>query len=242
VEANAIAVRRVRKEDLRRIAKATGGTIVTTLADMDGNETFDPAALGQADTVREARVGDGEMIYIQGTKSQAATTIVLRGANDYMLDEMDRSLHDALMAIKRMLESNSLVAGGGAVEAALSVHLDKYATTLGSKEQLAISEFAEALLVIPRTLSVNAAQDATELVAKLRSSHHQSQFVAGQEALKHTGLDLYSGKVRDNLTAGVVEPAISKIKSLRFATEAAITILRIDDMIKLNDRQPERPN
>lgn len=95
---------------------------------------------------------------VQGTKSQAATTIVLRGANDYMLDEMDRSLHDALMAIKRMLESNSLVAGGGAVEAALSIHLDKFATTLGSKEQLAISEFAEALLVIPRTLAVNAAQ------------------------------------------------------------------------------------
>lgn len=94
----------------------------------------------------------------QGTKSQAATTIVLRGANDYMLDEMDRALHDSLMVIKRMLESNALVAGGGAVEAALSIHLEKYATTLGSKEQLAIAEFADALLVIPRTLSVNAAQ------------------------------------------------------------------------------------
>lgn len=94
----------------------------------------------------------------QGTKSQAATTIVLRGANDFMLDEMDRALHDSLMVIKRMLESNALVAGGGAVESALSIHLEKYATTLGSKEQLAIAEFADALLVIPRTLSVNAAQ------------------------------------------------------------------------------------
>jgi hypothetical protein len=83
---------------------------------------------------------------------------VLRGANDYMLDEMDRALHDSLMVVKRMLESNALVAGGGAVEAALSIHLEKYATTLGSKEQLAIAEFADALLVIPRTLAVNAAQ------------------------------------------------------------------------------------
>lgn len=98
---------------------------------------------------------------LQGTKSQAATTIVLRGANDFHLDEMDRALHDSLMVIKRMLESNALVAGGGAVEVALSIHLEKYATTLGSKEQLAIAEFADALLVIPRTLAVNAAQVCT---------------------------------------------------------------------------------
>ena len=119
--------------------------------------------MGQAEEVVETRVGDGEMIYIKGTKSQSATTIVLRGANDFMLDEMDRALHDSLMVVKRMLESNSLVAGGGAVEAALSIHLEQFATTLGSKEQLAIAEFADALLVIPRTLSVNAAQVMHEI-------------------------------------------------------------------------------
>jgi len=157
-----------------------------------------------------------------------------------MLDEMDRALHDSLMVIKRILENNILVAGGGAVEAALSVHLEQYATTLGSKEQLAIAEFADALLVIPRTLAVNAAQDATELVAKLRASHYAAQGESDKSGgLKHSGLDLYKGTVRNNLIAGVVEPAISKIKSLRFATEAAITILRIDDMIKLNERKPE---
>jgi T-complex protein 1 subunit alpha len=107
------------------------------------------------------------------------------------------------------------------------------------REQLAISEFAEALLVIPRTLAVNAALDATELIAKLRAAHHTSQTVADKEAMKHSGLDLFQGIVKNNLAAGVVEPAISKIKSLRFATEAAITILRIDDMIKLNERRPE---
>ncbi|CAN0565689.1 unnamed protein product [Ectocarpus sp. 12 AP-2014] len=108
--------------------------------------------------VSEQRVGDGELIFFKGTKTQASCTVVLRGANDFMLDEMDRALHDSLMVIKRMLESNVLVAGGGSVETALSIYLESFATTLGSREQLAIAEFAEALLVIPKTLAVNAAQ------------------------------------------------------------------------------------
>ena len=220
---------------------------------------------------------------------------------------MDRALHDSLCVIKRIIESNSLVAGGGAVEAALSIYLEEMARTMGSKEQLAVATFAESLLVIPRTLTVNAAHDATELVARLRAHHHKSQ-AEGADAdarkLRFSGLDLYkgaccslfssvslllcaallslalcrlvlpsfpfspflslslpsfpsrrvvllspaptpthsprppppapAGEIRNNLEAGVVEPAISKIKSLRFATEAAIAILRIDDMVKLN--------
>ncbi|CAM9789208.1 unnamed protein product [Ectocarpus sp. 6 AP-2014] len=242
VEAGAMAVRRVKKEDMRRIAKATGASIVTTLADMEGNETFDPEVLGQADEVSEQRVGDGELIFFKGTKTQASCTVVLRGANDFMLDEMDRALHDSLMVIKRMLESNVLVAGGGSVETALSIYLESFATTLGSREQLAIAEFAEALLVIPKTLAVNAAQqDATELVAKLRAYHNTSQLQEDKTEYRHYGLELVEGKVRDNLACGVVEPAISKIKSFRFATEAAITILRIDDMIKLDKQEQEDP-
>jgi len=238
VEAGAIAVRRVKKEDMKRLARACGASIVVTLADLDGNETFDPACLGEAEEVVESRVGDGEMLYIKGTKKSAATTIVLRGANDFMLDEMDRALHDSLMVIKRMLESNSLVAGGGAVESALSMHLEKAAVSRSSREQLAMAEFAEALLVIPRTLAVNAALDATDLVAQLRAKQNEAQS-GGDPSLKYTGMDLFKGEVRNNLAAGVVEPAISKIKSLRFATEAAITILRIDDMIKLNPPQEQ---
>eukprot|EP00904_Undaria_pinnatifida_P011556 jgi/Undpi1/7530/HiC_scaffold_22.g10003.m1 len=241
VEAGAMAVRRVKKEDMRRIAKATGASIVTTLADMEGNETFDPKVLGEADEVSEQRVGDGELMFFKGTKTHASCTIVLRGANDFMLDEMDRALHDSLMVVKRMLESNVLVAGGGAVETALSIYLESFATTLGSREQLAIAEFAEALLVIPKTLAVNAAQDATELVAKLRAYHNTSQLQEDKTEYRHYGLELVEGKVRDNLSCGVVEPAISKIKSLRFATEAAITILRIDDMIKLDKQEQEDP-
>lgn len=165
----------------------------------------------------------------------------MRGANDFFLDEIERSLHDSLCVIKRVLESNNVVAGGGAVEVALSIFLDDYARTLGSREQLAIAEFSEALLVIPKTLAINAAKDATDLIAKLRVFHNASQKSEDEakKELKYSGLDLVNGKVRNNLKAGVLEPAISKIKSLKFATEAAITILRIDDMIKLAPKEAE---
>ncbi|KAG5015487.1 hypothetical protein JHK85_021623 [Glycine max] len=255
VEAGAIAVRRVRKEDMRHVAKATGATLVSTFADMEGEETFEPSFLGYADEVVEERISDDAVVMIKGTKTTSAVTLILRGANDHMLDEMDRALHDALSIVKRTLESNTVVAGGGAVEAALSVYLEYLATTLGSREQLAIAEFAESLLIIPKVLSVNAAKDATELVAKLRAYHHSAQTKADKKHLSSMGLDLSEGKIRNNLEAGVIEPAMSKVKIIQlltsiysfltqlrelevfllpqFATEAAITILRIDDMIKL---------
>ncbi|KAK7369205.1 hypothetical protein VNO80_11240 [Phaseolus coccineus] len=233
VEAGAIAVRRVRKEDMRHVAKATGATMVSTFADMEGEETFEPSFLGSADEVVEERISDDAVVMIKGTKTTSAVSLILRGANDHMLDEMDRALHDALSIVKRTLESNTVVAGGGAVEAALSVYLEYLATTLGSREQLAIAEFAESLLVIPKVLSVNAAKDATELVAKLRAYHHSAQTKADKKHLSSMGLDLSEGKIRNNLEAGVIEPAMSKVKIIQFATEAAITILRIDDMIRL---------
>ncbi|QHO04356.1 T-complex protein 1 subunit alpha [Arachis hypogaea] len=198
VEAGAIAVRRVRKEDMRHVAKATGATLVSTFADMEGEETFEPSFLGYADEVVEERISDDAVVMIKGTKTTSA-----------------------------------VVAGGGAVESALSVYLEYLATTLGSREQLAIAEFAESLLIIPKVLSVNAAKDATELVAKLRAYHHTAQTKADKKHLSSMGLDLAEGKIRNNLEAGVIEPAMSKVKIIQFATEAAITILRIDDMIKL---------
>eukprot|EP00522_Entomoneis_paludosa_P014677 CAMPEP_0172445410 /NCGR_PEP_ID=MMETSP1065-20121228/5236_1 /TAXON_ID=265537 /ORGANISM="Amphiprora paludosa, Strain CCMP125" /LENGTH=568 /DNA_ID=CAMNT_0013196237 /DNA_START=35 /DNA_END=1741 /DNA_ORIENTATION=- len=252
VEAGALCARRCNRDDLQRLAKATGGSIITTLADLEGDESIDvETQLGTCQAVQEIRVGDGEMLQFlncQGGKTRSdanestsaststntgngASTILLRGANEYMLDEMDRALHDALCVVKRLLESKSLVAGGGAVEVALSNYLTDYArSTTETREQLALEEFAQALLVIPKTLAVNAAQDATELTAQLRAAH-----AAGSDNV-NMGLDLMEGVVRDNLKAGVVEPAISKIKSLRFATEAAITILRIDDRITVQDQ------
>ena len=167
VEAGAMAVRRCRKEDIKRIARSTGATLVMTMANFDGDEVFEQTSLGSAAEVYVDRICDDECVVISKPKAKTAATIILRGANDFMLDEMDRSVHDSLCVVKRVLESKKVVPGGGAVEAALSVYLDKFATSMASREQLAISKYAEALLIIPRTLSVNAAKDACDLVAKL---------------------------------------------------------------------------
>jgi len=239
VEAGAMAVRRCKKTDLKRIAKATGGTLVGTLANLEGEESFDAALLGAADAVVTERISDDELLLIKGPRARSASSLILRGANDFMLDEMERSVHDALCVVKRVLESKSVVPGGGAVEAALSIYLETYATSLSSREQLAIAEFARALLCIPKQLAVNAAQDSTDLVAKLRAYHNSSQNKAEHAHLKWVGLDLHLGQVRDNKAAGVFEPTMSKVKALKFATEAAITLLRIDDLIKLAPEQKE---
>mmetsp|Transcript_20342 Transcript_20342/g.24389 ORF Transcript_20342/g.24389 Transcript_20342/m.24389 type:complete len:542 (+) Transcript_20342:99-1724(+) len=239
VEAGAIAARRVSKEDMRRVAKCTGGKVIMSLADMEGNETFDPECLGTSDEVVEERVGDDDILVVKNSGQSKAVTLLLRGASDMYLDEMDRSLHDAICIVKRTIESNNVVPGGGAVEAALSIYLETLATTLGSREQLAIAEFAEALLVIPKVLSVNAAKDATDLVAKLRAYHHTAQTKPNKQHLAGFGLDLVNGVVRNNLECGVLEPSLSKLKSIQFATEAAITIMRIDDLIKLDKEEEE---
>ncbi|KAJ2692073.1 chaperonin-containing T-complex alpha subunit Cct1, partial [Coemansia spiralis] len=245
-EAGAVAVTRVPKEDARRIAKGTGATLLTTLANLDGDESVDPATLGTAELVEQVRLSDDDVVIIRGASEQPAATVILRGANDYMLDEMERSFHDSLCAVKRVLESGAVVPGGGAVEVAVDMYLESFATTLASREQLAIAEFASALLTIPKQLSVNAAKDSVELVAKLRAYHAAAQSAAAdspRSALRHYGLDLHNGKLRDSVKAGVLEPAMSKIKMLKSATEAAINILRIDDMIKLlPEQQPEDPH
>jgi T-complex protein 1 subunit alpha len=240
IDRGCMGVRRVTKEDMRRIAKCTGGSIILSMSNLEGEEVFDAGSLGRCDMVKEVRVGDNEMTVFEGTKMHRSGSILLRGANEYMLDEMERSMHDALCMVKRVLESGKVVPGGGCVEVALSVFLDNFARQLSSREQMAVAEFAEALLVIPKTLAVNAAQDATELVAKLRASHYLSQTADGKKGLMHTGLDLVQGELRDNLSAGVLEPAMSKVKILQFATEAAITVLRIDDFFKVEKQDDEQ--
>merc|ERR1712046_457614 len=177
-----------------------------------------------------------------GAKATKAATILLRGANEFMLEEADRSVHDALCAVSRTLESNAVVPGGGAVEVALSLHLEDHARTFDSYEQWAISEFAEALLTIPKTLASNAALDAIDLLATLRVRHYAAQQSQGKDEKKYKwyGLDLMNNTVRNSVAAGVVEPMVSKLKSLKFATEAAITILRIDDLVKIaSEPEPE---
>eukprot|EP00444_Apocalathium_aciculiferum_P037660 CAMPEP_0183487684 /NCGR_PEP_ID=MMETSP0370-20130417/180563_1 /TAXON_ID=268820 /ORGANISM="Peridinium aciculiferum, Strain PAER-2" /LENGTH=630 /DNA_ID=CAMNT_0025681011 /DNA_START=14 /DNA_END=1906 /DNA_ORIENTATION=+ len=241
VDAGILAARRVDKKDIKRIAKCTGAQLLLTMANMDGEESFDPKYLGSAEVVTEERVGDNDFIFIKGCKATKATTILLRGANEFMLEEAERSVHDALCAVSRTLESNSVVPGGGCVETAVSLHLEDYARTFDTYEQWAIAEFAEALLVIPKTLAQNAALDAIDLLAALRVRHHAAR--TGQDEKKDYkwyGLDLTNGVVRNSVTAGVLEPMVSKLKSLKFATEAAITILRIDDLIKIAPEQDQQ--
>jgi len=243
VDAGVLGIRRVAKDELEKIARATGGTVHLTLANLEGGESFDPASLGEADLVSQESIADQDLILIKGTKTNATASIILRGANSMMLDEMERSLHDALCSVKRVLESQVVVPGGGAVETAVSVQLETFAKSLGTREQLPIVEFAEALLVIPKILAVNAAKDATDLCAKLCTLHYAAQTNPEKKHYARYGLDLYNGSLRDSVAAGVLEPTLSKLKSIRFATEAAITILRIDDLIRLNPKpDPRHPH
>lgn len=131
-----MAVRRCRKEDLRRIAKATGGQLISSMANLEGDETFEASYLGTAEEVVQERISDDELILVKGTKVVSSASIVLRGANDYMLDEMERALHDTLSIIKRTLESGSVVPGGGAVESALNIYLERFAGTVVRTQQL----------------------------------------------------------------------------------------------------------
>jgi T-complex protein 1 subunit alpha len=261
IEKGAMAVRRCKKEDLRRIAKATGATLLSSLSDLNGDEKFDPSTLGHADEVTQTRISDDECILVKGTRAFSSASILLRGSNDYQLDEMERSLHDALSAVKRTLESGSIVPGAGAVETALHIYLEEFAITVGSREQLAIGEFAQSLLIVPKTLAVNAAKDSSELVAQLRVRHALSQRVqdggatgtggsgaaapvkesdkelARRKAYRNYGLDLTRGRTVDVLKMGVVEPSMSKVKQLKSAVEACIAIMRIDTLIRLDPEQ-----
>ena len=241
VEAKCIAVRRCDRADMKRLSAATGAKIMITFDDENGEEIFNKDCLGEAEEVSEEAVNDYNYVFFKKCKKQSAQTILLRGANYLMLDETERSVHDALCAVKRVLESNKLVVGGGCVEVSTSLYLENFARSLGSREQMAINEYAESLNVIPKQLAINAAKDATDLLTKLRYVHERYQKEKepdeNTKKLKHTGLDLVKGKIRNNYKAGVFEPAISKVKSLKFATEAAITILRIDDLIRI---EPEK--
>lgn len=246
VERGVMGLRRVERAQLARIARATGAALLTTLANAEGEESFEAASLGHAEAVYEENLGDQDFVFVRGPREAAepVATLLLRGANEVMLDEVERSMHDAFCALQRALESGRVVAGGGAVEAALSVHLEADAQKNASKEQPAISEFAEALLIIPKQLALNAAKDASELVAKLLVVHSTFQGQAAPrkyDAFRHCGLDLDEGKIRNNLEAGVLEPEQSKVKAIKFATEAAIAVLRIDDMIKLGAEKEDAP-
>ncbi len=216
-KAGILAVRRVKESDMTKLAKATGGRIVTNLDDLT------PKDLGYAKLIEERKLEDDKWVFIEGCKNPKAVTILVRGGTQRIVDEADRALHDALMVTKDVIELPAVVAGGGAPEEEVSVQLRTWAQKLSGREQLAALKFADAMESIPLTLAENAGMDPIDTQVDLRSKH-------GKDG-KWFGVDALNGKVTDMYSRSVVEPLAVKLQILRAATEAASMIIRIDDVI-----------
>ncbi len=212
-----LAVRRVKKSDLEKLSKATGGKTVTNLDDMT------KADLGYAELVEERKIGDDKMTFIEGCKNPRSVTILIRGGTERIVDEAERSIHDALCVSRDVVEEPKIVAGGGAPELEAARVLKEYAGTLPGREQLAVMCFAEALEAVPTTLAENAGLDPIDIISELRARHEKGEVWAGIEAHK--------GKVTDMKKIGVFEPLVVKKQIIKSATEAASMILKIDDII-----------
>jgi thermosome len=216
-KAGILAVRRLKKSDIENLARATGANIVNSI------DAITPKDLGAAGLVEERKVSGDEMIYISKCKEPKAVSIIVRGGTEHVVDELERAIHDALMVVSVVVEGKKIVAGGGAPETELSLHLRRYASQEGGRVQLAIEAFAAALEVIPRSLAENSGLDPIDMLVAIRAAHE-----AGK---KNFGLDVYEGKPVDMLKAGVVEPLRVKTQAISSAAEAAVMILRIDDVI-----------
>jgi len=212
-----LAVRRVKKSDMEALAKATGGQVVTNLNDLSKND------LGYAQLVEERKIGDDKMTFIEGCKNPLAVTILIRGGTERIVDEAERSLHDALCVVRDIVEEPKILAGGGAPEMEVAKVLKEYAESLPGREQLAVMQFAEALEVIPTTLAENAGLDPIDIISELRANHEKGKVWAG--------VDVNIGKVGDMEKAGVFEPIVVKKQIIKSCSEAACLILKIDDVI-----------
>jgi len=213
-----LAVRRVKKSDMEKLARATGARIVTSIEDLS------PKDLGEAELVEERKVADEKMVFIEGCKDPKAVSILIRGGLEKAVDEAERSLIDALSVVADVIKEPYVLPGGGAPEEEVAKELREYAATVGGREQLAIEAFANAVEVIPRTLAENAGYDAIEILMKLRKAHKE------KDGWK-MGVNAYTGEVNDMLSLNVVEPLSVKIQALKSAVEASAMILRIDDII-----------
>ena len=212
-----LACRRIKKSDMEKLARATGGKIVSNLDD------FTPNDLGTCELVEEKKVGDDKMTFIQGCKDPKSLAILIRAGLERLVDEAERALNDALYVIADVIKKNKIVAGGGAIEAELSKQLKTYATKVGGREQLAIEAFADALEIIPKTLAENAGLDPIDILVSLRSSHDKDGI--------WNGVNVFTGKIVDMMKDGVIEPVSVKEQAIKSAVESASMILRIDDVI-----------
>ena len=221
------ALRRIKKSDMDKLSKATGGKIVTNLEDLGRQE------LGKAGLIEEKKIGDDDMTFVTGCKDSKAVSIIVRGGTEHVVDEVERALHDAIRVTGVAIEDGKAIPGGGATEIEVSLRLRDYASTVGGREQLAIEAFADALEIIPWTLGENAGLDSIDLLIELRSKHE------GKKANKNAGVDVYSGKVKDMIKLNVIEPIRVKTQAVKSATDVAAMILRIDDIIA--SKQMEGP-
>ncbi|RAP44254.1 thermosome subunit alpha [uncultured Methanosphaera sp.] len=215
-KAGILAVRRVKKSDMEKLAKATGAKIITNLEDLTADD------LGVAGNVAEDKVSGDDMIFVKECKDPKAVTLLLRGSTSHVVDEIERAVEDAIGVVASTVEDGKVVIGGGAPEIAIAKGLKDYAETISGREQLAVTAFAEALEVVPRTLAENAGLDSIDSLVDLRAAHEDSIYM---------GLNVFEGGVTDMKEAGVIEPHRVKKQAIQSAAEAAEMILRIDDVI-----------
>jgi thermosome len=211
------SVRRAKKSDMEKLAKATNAKIV---ANLDGLSSKD---LGYAGNIEEIKIGDDKMTFVTDCKNPKAVSILIRGTTEHVVDELERGLHDALSVVKVALEDGKMTAGGGAAATAISMALRDYAPTVGGREQMAIEAFANAIEIIPKTLSENAGLDPIDMMLEIRNAHKKGK--------KYSGINVNAGKVDDMLKNNVIEPLRVSMQEIEASSEAAAMILRIDDVI-----------
>jgi thermosome len=213
-----LAARRVKQSDMEKLARATGGRIATDLSDLRSQD------LGIAGIVEERKLGEDKMVFVEKCKDPRSVAIIIRAGLERMVDEAERAMTDALSVVSDVVETNKVVAGGGAVEVEVAKDLRAYATNVGGREQLAIEMFADAMEIIPKTLAENAGLEAIDILVELRAAHEKAEG-------KNKGVNVFTGKVENMRDKGVIEPVIVKEQAVKSATESAAMILRIDDVI-----------
>ncbi len=216
-KADIYAVRRVKKSDMEKLAKATGGKVVTKLDELSKDD------LGYAKLVYEKKIGEDEMTFVTGCKNPKAMSILIRGGTEHVVDEVERSLEDATSVVSVAIEDGKVITGGGSSATEIALTLRDYASSVGGREQIAIEAFADAVEAIPRTLAENAGLDPIDILIELRKEHKKGN--------KYAGINVFSGKVSDMKKENVIEPIRVGSQAISSAADAAVMILRIDDVI-----------
>ncbi|MEM0159604.1 MAG: thermosome subunit beta [Candidatus Micrarchaeaceae archaeon] len=224
-KAGILAVRRVKKSDMEKLAKATGAKIVTSLADLSESD------LGFAGLIEERKVADEQMVFVEKCKDPKSVTIFIRSSTQQVVNEVERALNDALGAVASAVEGRKYVIGGGSIEIDLANDLREYASEVGGREQLAMQAFADALEIVPKTLAESAGMDAIDTLVQLRTKHK------GKDG-KTLGVDVFRNRIADMEKLGVFEPTKVKEQAILSASEASEIILRIDDMISSKGKAP----